>query len=288
VLIKTSPAGHTIPGANGHGYSIWAPVPTGLTLTSVSSLQQYLMTYSPARSTGTVQEWEMANDLGDSHVNSLRQGGSLPTNSTAERIVGRIYAMSSTPVRILLYPEVNSRRQTLMIYNASGTILSQITGTSTSTTPLALNYTPTSTGWLSIRVKNGASNTAAMKVWVNVSYTAPSQVNTRTSPGNLREGFGLDEEELFSVSADKEIFASVYPNPSAGDVYFEFSGINAEEEIRFSLCDIQGKELFSAETDARQLQALFNSRFRELKQGIYLLSLKSGRLNQQVRLVKSE
>ena len=288
VLIKTSPAGHTIPGANGHGYSIWAPVPTGLTLTSVGSLQQYLMTYSPARSTGTVQEWEMANDLGDSHPNSLRQGGSLPANSTAERTAGRIYAMEGSPVKILLYPEVNSRSQTLMVYNTSGTILSQVTGRSTSSLPLTLSYTPTKSGWLSIRVKNGAANTSAMKVWVNVSYTAPSVVDTRTSPGNLREGFDLVAEEAFSVSADKEIFASVYPNPSAGDVNFEFSGINSEEGIRFSLSDIQGRELFTAETDVSLLQSVFNSKFRDLKKGIYLLSLKAGKLNQQVRLVKSE
>jgi hypothetical protein len=141
---------------------------------------------------------------------------------------------------------------------------------------------------LSIRVKNGAANTSAMKVWVNVSYTAPSVVDTRTSPGNLREGFDLDAEEAFSVSADKEIFASVYPNPSAGEVNFEFSGINSEEGIRFSVCDIQGRELFTAETDVSLLQSVFNSKFRDLKKGIYLLSLKAGKLNQQVRLVKSE
>ena len=288
VLIKTAPAGHSIAGACGHGYSIWAPVPAGVNLTTLTDLQRYLMTYSPSRGTSTIQEWEMANDLGDSHTSSLKQGGSLPTNSTAERIAGRIYAMAGTQVKILLYPEFNSRSQTLMIYNTSNAIVSQMTGASTNTAPLTLTYTPASTGWLSIRVKNAASNTSAMKVWVNVTYTAPPTVDTRNSPGNLREAVNPSEEAEPVFTADKEVYAAVFPNPSAGEVQFEFSGVSSDELITFSLFDLQGRELFSGQSTSVFIADDFNRSFLNLGRGAYLLRLRSSALNQQVRLLKSE
>lgn len=288
VLIKTAPAGHTIPGAYGHGYSIWAPVPAGVTFSTVADLQQYLMTYSPSRPANTVQEWEMANDLGDSHPNSLRQGGSLPANSTAERIAGRIYAAAGAPVQILLYPEVNSRTQTLMVYNTANSVESQVTGISTATAPLAHTFTPSATGWYSIRVKNGASNTPAMRVWVNVNYTAPSVVDTRSSPGNLREAvdYGQDEPAAFSLS--KEVYASVYPNPSAGDVTFEFSGVAGDQPVDVQVCDIRGRELFRIGAGPNRLADGFNEHFRNLSRGMYWLRLTAPGLSQQIRLIKSE
>lgn len=288
VLIKTAPVGHTITGACGHGYSIWAPVPAGVTFNTIADLQQYLMTYSPSRATSTVQEWEMANDLGDSHANSLRQGGSLPTNSTAERIAGRIYVNAGTPVQMLLYPEVNGRSQTLMVYNTSNAIVSQKTGTSSNTAPLSHSFTPSTTGWYSIRVKNGASNTAAMKVWVNVSYTAPAVVDTRSSPGNLREALELNDEVSGGFSGSREVFASVFPNPAQSEVSFEFSGVASDELVEFCLMDLQGRELFRRVSEAAFIAGDFNAGFRGLGRGVYLLSLRSSGLNQQIRLLKSE
>ncbi len=286
VLIKTAPVGHSIPGAYGHGYSIWAPVPAGVTFNTIADLQQYLMTYSPARALSTVQEWEMANDLGDSHSNSLRQGGSLPTNSTAERIVGRIYAQAGTPINLLVYPEVNSRSQTIMLYNSSNTILSQKTGVSTNTAPLSHNFTPSATGWYSIRVKNATNKTATMKVWVNVTYTAPSVVDTRSNPGNLREAVDPDLSEAGSFSISKEIFASVYPNPSAGDVTFEFSGISSDEEVKLQVFDTRGKRLFVVNTEPALMADRFNPEFSALERGIYLIRISANGLNQQLRLMK--
>jgi alpha-amylase len=288
VLIQTAPAGHTIAGAFGHGYSIWAPVPAGLTFSSLNDLQRYLMTYSPSRPVSTIQEWEMANDLGDSHASSLRQGGSLPTNSTAERIAGRIYAQAGAPVKILLYPEFNSRSQNIRLFNTTNTIVSQITGTSSNTAPLTLNFTPTSTGWYSIRVRNAATNTSAMKVWVNASYTAPPMVDTRNSPGNLREALDFDSEESGTFTVDKEVYAAVYPNPSAGDVSFEFSGVSSSELLDVRLFDLQGRLIFRNQSEPAFVADAFNAAFRPLRKGAYQLSIRSGSLNQQIRLLKAE
>jgi len=50
--------------------------------------------YQPSRNKRTIQEWEMADDLGDSHCNSLGYGGALPDNSTNQRVVGKIFGSS--------------------------------------------------------------------------------------------------------------------------------------------------------------------------------------------------
>ncbi len=80
VAINTPPCNGT--ANNGRrGYSVWAPTnaTTGYSL--------------PGRN--TTQEWELADDLGDSDSRSLRQGGQLPSGSTAVRRAGRIYVASS-------------------------------------------------------------------------------------------------------------------------------------------------------------------------------------------------
>ncbi|HOY96285.1 MAG TPA: alpha-amylase family glycosyl hydrolase [Catalimonadaceae bacterium] len=287
VLIKTAPCGHTISGARGHGYSIWAPIPTGVTFSTVNDIYNYLMTYNPGRSTLTTQEWEMANDLGDSHASSLKQGGALPTNSTAQRTVGRIYVNAGSPVSYKLYPEVNGRSQNMALYNTSGTILSQVTGTSSNTAPLSGTYTPTAAGWLTIKVKNSNATTAGMKVWVNTAYTAPTTVNTRTSPGNLRvavedESEGISTEELNTNGASIE----VYPNPTTSDVNFTFQNLGADEVMTARLVDLKGRELLVVEGTQADMQAHFNKAFADVKSGIYILSVDSHSLNQRIRLVK--
>jgi alpha-amylase len=175
-----------------------------------------------------------------------------------------------------------------MLYNTSNTIVSQKTGVSTNTAPLSHSFTPSATGWYSIRVKNAASNTAAMKVWVNVTYTAPSVVNTRSNPGNLREAVDPDASDAGSFSISKEVFASVYPNPSAGDVSFEFSGVSSDETVKLQLFDIRGKELFEVQAEPAVMADCFNPEFRTLERGIYLIRISANGLNQQLRLMKAD
>lgn len=287
VLIRTAPCGHTIAGARGHGYSIWAPIPTGVTFNTVNDIYNYLMTYNPGRSATTVQEWEMANDLGDSHSSSLGQGGALPTNSTALRTVGRIYANSGSPINCKLYPEVNGRSQNLLIYNISGTIVSQITGTSSNTAPLTLNYTPTAAGWYTIRVRNSNSTTAGQKVWVNVTYTAPASVNTRTAPGNLRVAVSDEGEGMVAEAVEQNaVRMEVYPNPTSSDVHFSFQNLGDDEVLTVKLMDLKGREILQVEGNAVEMETRFNKAFADTKAGIYILSVDSKNLSQRSRLVK--
>jgi glycosidase len=184
VLIKTAPAGHNISGARGHGYSIWAPIPDGITFPTVDSMYKYLATYAPPRSPITTQEWEMADDLGDSHCLGLGQGGALPGNSTNERIAGRIYVAAGKEVTAFVTPEFDGRDITFSLYDNRGNLVKTVSGITTTAAPLTASYTPDADGWLVAKVRNSNDNTAGQKVWVRLSYTAPAVVKT-TAPEAL-------------------------------------------------------------------------------------------------------
>lgn len=185
VLIKTAPVGHNIVGAYGHGYSVWAPIPNGVTFNSVSDIYAYLATYTPSRNTQTIQEWEMADDLGDSHCSSLGQGGKLPDNITNERIAGKIFVNNGKPVNCKVSPEVDGRNITLSLYDTKGNVLATASGISTAASPLLLNYSPVADGWLIAKVRNTSEGYSGQKCWVNIAYTAPTVVNTRDAVGTL-------------------------------------------------------------------------------------------------------
>jgi alpha-amylase len=284
VLIKTAPVAHTIAGARGHGYSIWAPKPAGVTFATVTDMYNYLATYAPGRNTLTIQEWEMADDLGDSHVKSLRQGGQLPANSVAQRTVGRIYVQSGKAITYKLSPAINGLSQNIALYNTSNSIVSQITGVSTNTSPLTNTYNPTATGWLTIKIKNSTATQAGQNVWVNVSYTAPVSINTRTGAGAAvaNQSNGAITEEVIS----KTLF-NVYPNPAKTLVSFSVSGLAANENTSLRVFTIDGQELFTTKGNIQQVQAAFNKRFVQLSSGVYLLQFNSAKINEKVKLVKA-
>ena len=287
VLIKTAPVGHTIAGARGHGYSIWAPKPAGVTFNTVQDIYNYLATYAPSRSPVTVQEWEMANDLGDSHAKSLKQGGQLPDNSTAQRTVGRVYSKASSTINCKIYPQIDGRNLNVAIYNAAGTtLLSQVSGVATAAAPLTINYTPTAAGYYTIKVKNAVSTQAGQKVWVNVTYTAPTSVNTRTSPGNLEPPMEDTGVSPTVEPVDYTGSIAVFPNPTDGQVNFTITGVSDKELISMNLYDISGKQIINISGNMTNIQELFNAEFGRVDRGVYFLDAVSPSLRQQVRLVK--
>jgi alpha-amylase len=284
VLIKTAPVAHTITGARGHGYSVWAPKPAGVNFATVNDIYNYLATYSPTRNELTTQEWEMADDLGDSHVKSLKQGGQLPTNSTAQRTVGRIYVQSGKAITYQLFPAVNGLSQNIAFYNTGNTLLSQATGVSSATTPLTGSYTPTATGWLTIKIKNSTATQAGQKVWVNVSYTAPTSVNTRSGAG---AAVAIQSNERISEATGVNDAAfKVYPNPAAAPVIFSGKAIAFAEKATLKVFTADGQELFLLQGNVQQLQSLFNKQFSQLPGGVYLLLFNSAKVNEKVKVVK--
>jgi hypothetical protein len=128
----------------------------------------------------------MANDLGDSHVNSLGQGGALPANSTNFRTAGKIFVRSGKVVTYILYPENATKKLYIGLYNAAGTLLSSATGIGTLTT----NYTPNFTGWITIKVRNAVTTNPTQRCWVNVTYEAPAVItNTNTATSGNTSSF---------------------------------------------------------------------------------------------------
>lgn len=116
----------------------------------------------------TLQEWEMADDLGDSHPQSLGQGGALPSRSTAWRSVGQIYAAANRTVRLELHPAVSNKLITLRIESQAG-VVGEVTGKG----PLSLDVTPSSKGYLAIRIRNARTSNPKQTVWVKARYFAP-------------------------------------------------------------------------------------------------------------------
>ncbi|MBJ6109670.1 hypothetical protein JAO73_11645 [Hymenobacter sp. BT523] len=150
------------------GYSVWAPV------------GQDNSAYAPAHAALTTQEWEMADDLGDLHCGGLGQGGALPSNSTNTRLAGKIYAQAGQPVTYTLYPEnagTNTRTLAVGVYDLRGNLLSSATGTAAATG----TYTPSTTGWLALKIRNTSATVAGQRAYVKASYTAPAAVNTLTA-----------------------------------------------------------------------------------------------------------
>jgi len=174
VLIKTAPVSHTIPNVFGHGYSIWAPYPG--TPNSVNDLFNAIQDVGGAASSVTTQEWEMDNDLGDSHCLSLRQGGRTPDNLCTWRIVGKVY--TDQAISYTTYLGNTALSLTTAIFDKNGMLLSAVSGAGASTSE---TFTPGVLDWYEIRVRN-TDCTLGQKSWVNVSYETPSTISAVSSP----------------------------------------------------------------------------------------------------------
>ncbi|MFY8129215.1 MAG: alpha-amylase family glycosyl hydrolase [Chitinophagaceae bacterium] len=179
--VATAPNGHFITNAFGHGYSIWAPYPGGGTPATVQDLYNVLNNYTQPRATSTTQEWEMADDLGDSHCASLGQGGHLPANSTNQRVAGKIFVQNGTTVTINVLLENAASQCIVMLEDLNGM---------GSTAQLPSNgsavFVVSGTGWRTIKIRQANNTTARQKAWIKATYTAPAVVNTRDEANSVR------------------------------------------------------------------------------------------------------
>ncbi len=228
VLIATSPNGHTISGAYGHGYSVWAPYPSG-TPSSVNDLYNYLATYNQSLGTSTTQEWEMADDLGDSHNSSLGQGGALPANSTNQRVAGKIFVASGSSITYKVSPQTDNTNITAALWDLDGNKLSEISGNTTAASPITGNYTALADQWITIKVHNTNTSQPGQECWVNVTYTAPTVANTLSASNavvtraaiwtgnkgttNIADSSNWEEGILPSSSVNLVIPANASPAP---------------------------------------------------------------------------
>ena len=190
VVINTPPVNPALNAAGRHGYSVWAPV------------GQDANTYAPSRITQTSQEWEMADDLGDSHCSSLGQGGQLPAGSCSYRIVGKIYAAAGSAITYDFNddPNVSGINNCLEFYTLNGIRLhcnctvNDFSGSFTA---------PATDSWITAKIRhnpgivctsispapcNVAANPCAavpaQKAFVRLNYTAPTTINGRFTAAN--------------------------------------------------------------------------------------------------------
>ncbi len=180
VYIKTKAVGHAVANVFGHGYSVWAPIPSTTPFATVADMLVYL-NYTPTLSPTTQQEWEMADDLGDSHCQSLGQGGRTPDNSPNDRIVGKIYANGGTTVSYTLTLGTVGNALALDFYDLNGSLLHTNMGNTATVTGSFSNAT---TRWITVKVRNSAATYVGQTCRVNVAYVAPSVITASTSPAS--------------------------------------------------------------------------------------------------------
>lgn len=178
VYIKTKAVGHTTSGVFGHGYSVWAPVPGNTPFTTVANMFAHL-NYTPQRSVVTDQEWEMDNDLGDSHCSSLGQGGRTPDNSPNDRVVGKIYAKSSSTVNYVITLGAPGSSLTINFCDLAGNVIHAKSGSTASVTG---SFSNSSNRWLTIKIRNTNTGYNGQKCYVKVSYSAPATITASSTP----------------------------------------------------------------------------------------------------------
>jgi alpha-amylase len=236
------------------GYCIWGPA-------NISG------GFNPAQRT-TTQEWEMANDLGDNHASSLRQGGALPASSTALRYAGKVFNEGGKTITVNVYPSNAAYNLTVGIYSNADVLLSSTSGTGT----LTLNYTPASTAFYKIKVRNTTTSSVAQTVFVKATYTSPKVASTSSFPASLNEANGAVTE----VDARQEtIHLNAYMNERSTMANVQFS-IAKKERLQISLVNMEGqmvKMLYEQEFAAGTHNLKFPT--NELSSGTYLVVLSS-------------
>lgn len=236
------------------GYCIWGPA--GVT-----------GGFNPAQRS-TIQEWEMANDLGDSHASSLQQGGALPASSTALRTVGKVFDETGKTITVNLYPANTAQNLTLNLYNSSNTIVQTVSGTGN----LTLTYTPSSTGLYTVKVKNTSAGNPAQNVFVKVTYTAPKVANTASYPARVAPIPGKPA----TSKEEPPITIRNYPDPFSNVTMVSFT-LPEKSLTNVQLYNLQGqlvRQILNKELAAGKHQVDLQT--PDLSPGIYMLKLTTG------------
>lgn len=237
------------------GYCIWGPA-------NVSG------GFNPAQRS-TTQEWEMANDLGDSHNSSLKQGGALPASSTALRYAGKVFNEGGKTITVNVYPSNAAQNLTVGIYSNADVLLSSTSGTGT----LTLNYTPASTAFYKIKVKNTSSTNPAQNLFVKATYTAPKVANTSGFPAALNAASnGIMEVEQ---QQNNNIYLNAYLMDRSTTANVQFT-MPQTDKAQVMLVNTEG-QLVKMISDREFTAGTHNLTFStsELSAGTYLVVLTS-------------
>ena len=239
------------------GYSVWAP--------------QGIAENYVRPSKNIVQEWEMADDLGDSHISSLQQGGALPSNSTDCRTVGKIYAKAGTDMIFSVFPTDTTSGIELVILNKDCQSVDSITQTG----PYDFTVTATYDGWYTMRIRNATSTQSGQKCWVKANYRAPEIVETT----GLKNKCACSSSPLVSaVELEKKV--AIFPNPASSSIR-----VFLEESFSvWEITDLNGRIVKSGSDIATD----FEINISELQSGLYYLNLISNDTRVHKKFMKGD
>ena len=175
----------------------------------------------------TTQEWEMADDLGDSHEYSLQEGGRLPAYSTALRKIGKIWSEAGRQITLEVYPEVDTLSYTLRVYNDQNQQLASFTHTGSGT----FYYTPSVQEWLTLKIRNTGSDSPGQKCWVKATYYGPQVLNSGASAIKMKE----------QIPHTNHLMQS-YPNPFNATPRIAFT-LKKTARVRLEIFNTQGKRI---------------------------------------------
>ncbi|MEM9022154.1 MAG: alpha-amylase domain-containing protein [Bacteroidota bacterium] len=210
------------PPCNGsnvrRGYTIWGPAGIG-------------GGFSPGTE-ATTNEWEMADDLGDSHANSLGQGGQVPANSTAWRTAGRVFSSPGT-IAVNLFTSDATQNLTVAVFDGNG---STQLATNSGTGNLTLNYSAPADGYYTLKVRNSSAANPGQNVWVRANYTAPQVVNTAV--------FKTQPAGLSTPAPQPSLEAVLYPNPAEDVAFLEYF-LPGDSYVSLEITDALGRTVYA-------------------------------------------
>jgi alpha-amylase len=229
------------------GYCVWAP--QGMDTNYVR----------PGKS--TTQEWEMSDDLGDSHMSSLQQGGALPNNSLECRTVGRIFAKSGTTINLELYPSISTLPIRLILLDKDCQEVDSMEQAGT----INFSHQATYDGWYTIRIRNASSTQAGQKCWVKAIYLAPQVVQTNVVKNKCAcsmtdPNAGLPELDLNEVA--------LAPNPFEDYMEVQFPSIDHGFK-HIEILNLEGKILKSISNNSFQQSMIIS--LSDLPKGSYVI-----------------
>lgn len=233
------------------GYAVWAP--QGITDNYVRPSKRI------------TQEWEMANDLGDSQINSLKQGGELPDNSTDCRVVGRVFPQAGEVIDIELYPVDTTLAITLVILDKNCNPLDSITQAGV----INFSYTPTESDWHTIRINNATATQAGQKCWVKVAYQAPEVVSTSGTKNKCE--CAITSTNTMDELSNAQVM--IYPNPFNESFHVQLDFV-ATAETTLKIMSLDGRVVYTDVFQAGQSDLEVST--AELQNGSYIVEVESG------------
>jgi alpha-amylase len=127
----------------------------------------------------TIQEFQLADDLGDGRGSALGYGGSI--RPAQFRTAGTVWAAAGTPVKVEVFTD-GGRQVEVRVLNPDQAGAKSATsghhdarGAASNTTPLTLEFTAEREGYHQLSARLAAADAAPTRAYVKVEYEAPAE-----------------------------------------------------------------------------------------------------------------